>query len=145
MAAPAAGLVEMDVLICLGVVLICLVYVSTRLPWVLSKDAASFEKQFGPSAAYGKSKRAAGPLHKQLLALVRGVDKEGGVLGVGVVGDKVGEDADLNRYLVAGGLVASACVPGFASSFLAGLWKSPCILPARFWTDAPKAVGGDSE
>ena len=52
MATPAAGLVEMEVLMCLGVVLICLACVSTRLPWVLDKVAKSVEKQFGPSAAY---------------------------------------------------------------------------------------------
>ena len=52
--APAAGLVEMKVLVCLGAVLICLVCVSTRLPWVLEKVAASAEKQFGPSAVYGE-------------------------------------------------------------------------------------------
>ena len=32
---PAAGLVEMNVLVCLGAVLICLARVGTRLPWVL--------------------------------------------------------------------------------------------------------------
>ena len=68
-AAPAAGLVEMEVLVCLGVVLICLACVSTRLPWVLDKATASVEKQFGPSAVGGKSNRAAGPLCKHLLAL----------------------------------------------------------------------------
>ena len=51
-AAPAAGLVEMEVLMCLGVVLICLACVITRLPWVLDKVTASVEKQFGPSAVY---------------------------------------------------------------------------------------------
>ena len=44
-AAPAAGLVEMKVLMCLGVVLICPTCVSTRLPWVLDKAAASVEKE----------------------------------------------------------------------------------------------------
>ena len=62
MAAPAAGLVEMEVPMCLGVVLICLACVSTRLPWVLDKATAPVEKQFGLSAVHGKSNRAAGPL-----------------------------------------------------------------------------------
>ena len=53
-ATPAAGLVKMKVLVCLGVVLICLACVSTRLPWVLDKVATSVEKQFGPSAVYGE-------------------------------------------------------------------------------------------
>ena len=35
-AAPAAGLVEMEVRMWLGVVFICLAFVSTRLPWVLN-------------------------------------------------------------------------------------------------------------
>ena len=52
MATPAAGLVEMEVLVCLGVVLICLACVCTRLPWVLDKVATSVGKQFGPSAVY---------------------------------------------------------------------------------------------
>ena len=59
MAAPTAGLVEMEVLVCLGAVLICLTFVSTRLPWVLDKVRLSVEKEFGPSAVYGKSNRAA--------------------------------------------------------------------------------------
>ena len=42
-AAPAAGLVEMEVLVCLGAVLICLACVITRLPWVLDKVTASIE------------------------------------------------------------------------------------------------------
>ena len=41
MAAPAAGLVEMKVPMCLGVALICLACVRTRLPWVLDKVTAS--------------------------------------------------------------------------------------------------------
>ena len=51
-AAPTAGLVEMEVLVCLGVVLICLACVSTRLPWVLNKVTASVEKEFGPSSIH---------------------------------------------------------------------------------------------
>ena len=43
-AAPAAGLVEMEVAMWLGVVLICLACVSARLPWVLDKATAYFEK-----------------------------------------------------------------------------------------------------
>ena len=69
-AAPATGLVETEVLMCLGVALICLACVSTRLPWVLDEVTASVEKQFGPSAVYGKSNRAADLLCKHLLALV---------------------------------------------------------------------------
>ena len=45
-AAPAAGLAEMEVLMCLGAVLICLTCVSMRLPWVLDKVTESVEKQF---------------------------------------------------------------------------------------------------
>ena len=78
-AAIAAGLVEMEVLMCLGVVLIYLTCVSTRLPWVLVKVAASVEKQFGPSAVYGKSNRAADLLCRHLLALVHNVVEEGEV------------------------------------------------------------------
>ena len=75
-AAPDAGLVEMEVLMCLGAVLICLACVSTRLPWVLGKAAPSVEKQFVPSAVYGKSNRAADSLCKRLLALVHSAVKE---------------------------------------------------------------------
>ena len=42
-ATPAAGLVEMKVSVCLGVVLICLACVSTRLPGVLEKAKALLE------------------------------------------------------------------------------------------------------
>ena len=49
-AAPAADLVEMKVPMCLGVVLVCLACVSTRLPWVLEKVTAPAERQFGSSA-----------------------------------------------------------------------------------------------
>ena len=44
MAAPATCLVEMEVRVCLGVVIICLACVSTRLPWVLDEVTASVEK-----------------------------------------------------------------------------------------------------
>ena len=50
-----AGLVEMEVLMCLGVVLISLTCGSTRLPWVLDKATVSVEKQLGLSAVYGMS------------------------------------------------------------------------------------------
>ena len=96
-ATPTAGLVKMKVLVCLGVVLICLACVSTRLPWVLDKVATSVEKQFGPSAVYGKSNRAAHSLCEHLFALVHSVVEEGEVLGVEFAGDKVGEVADLHR------------------------------------------------
>ena len=64
-AAPAAGLVKMEVPLCLGVVLIFLECASTRLLWVLGKVTASVEKQFGPSAVYGKFDLAAGPLYTE--------------------------------------------------------------------------------
>ena len=99
-AAPAAGLVEMEVLIRLGVVHTCLACVSTRLPMVLDKVPASFEKPFGQSAVYGKPIRAADPLCKHLLALVLSVVEEGEVLGVEFAGDEAGEVADLNRNLI---------------------------------------------
>ena len=86
-AAPAAGQGEMEVLMCLGVVLICLACVCTRLPWVLDKVATSVEKQFGPSAVYGKSNRAADSLCTPLFALVHSVVEEGEVLGVEFAGD----------------------------------------------------------
>ena len=143
-AVPAAGLVEMImiVLVCLGAVLISLAFVSTRLSWVLDKVTASVEKEFGPSAVYGKSNRAADPLCKHLLALVHSFVEEGEVLGVEFAGDEIGEVANLHRTLtkraddkagnaprvvgvqlsVSTGPVASACVPSFSSSFLAVLW-----------------------
>ena len=99
MAAPAAGLVEIEVPVCLSAVLICLACVSTRLPWVLDKVTESLEKQFGPSAVYGKSNRAADPLCKHLLALVHSAVEEGEVLGVQFAGDEVGKVADLHRTL----------------------------------------------
>ena len=64
---PAAGLVKMKALVCLGAVLICLACVSSRLPWVLDEVATSVEKQFGPSAVYGKSNRAANLLCEHFL------------------------------------------------------------------------------
>ena len=70
MDAPAADLEKMEVTMCHGAVLICLACVGTRLPWALGKVSASAEKQFGPSAVYSKSNRAADPLCKNLLALV---------------------------------------------------------------------------
>ena len=89
----------MKVFVCLGVVLICLACVSTRLPWVLDKVTVSFEKEFGPSAVYGKSNRAADLLCKHLLALVHSAVEEGKVLGVEFAGEEVGEVADLHRNL----------------------------------------------
>ena len=97
LATPTAVLVEMEVLMCLGAALICPACVSTRLPWVLDKVTASVEKQFGPSAVYGKSNRAAHSLCEHLFALVHGVVEEGEVLGVEFAGDKAGEVADLHR------------------------------------------------
>ena len=55
MAAPAAGLVEMKELVCLGVVLTCLACVSTRLPWVLEKVTASVEKERLARYAYARA------------------------------------------------------------------------------------------
>ena len=69
MAAPAAGLVEMGVLVCLGVVLISLACMSKWLPWVLVKVTESAEKRLGPSAVFGKCNRAADPLCKNYVAL----------------------------------------------------------------------------
>ena len=99
MAAPAAGLVEMKVPVCLGVVLICLACVGTWLPWILDKVTASVEKEFGPSAVYGKSNRASHSLCEHLFALVHSVVEEGEVLGAGFAGDEVGEVAELLRDL----------------------------------------------
>ena len=66
-ATPTAGLVKMEVLVFLGVILICLACVGGQLPWVLDKVAASVEKQFDPPAVYGKSNRAADSLCKYLV------------------------------------------------------------------------------
>ena len=96
-AAPATGLVEIKVLVCLGVALICLACVSTRLPWVLDKIATSVEKQLGPSAVYGKSNRAADLLCEHLLALAHSAVEEGEVLSAEFAGDEAGEVADLHR------------------------------------------------
>ena len=86
-AAPAAGLVEMKAPVCPGFVLICPACVSTRLPWILDKVTESAEKQYGPSAVYGKSNEAADPLCKYLLALVHSAVEEGKVPGVEFAGD----------------------------------------------------------
>ena len=64
-AIPAAGPVKMKVLVFLGVVLVCLACAGAWLPWVLDKVEAPAEKQFGPSAVYGKSNRAPDSLCKQ--------------------------------------------------------------------------------
>ena len=68
-AARAAGLVEMEILMCLGAVLVCLVCVASRVKWVLGEITAPVDKQFGP-AVYRKSERAAGPLCGDFPALV---------------------------------------------------------------------------
>ena len=81
-AAPAAGLVEMGVLMCLGVALIFLACISTRLPRVLDKVTTSVEWNFDPSVVYNKSNRAAGPLCKHLLALVHSAVEEGEALAL---------------------------------------------------------------
>ena len=97
-ATPAAGLVKMKVPVCLGVVLICLACVSTRLPWVLGNVATSVEKQLSPSTVHGKSNRAADSLCKHLFALVHSAVEEGEVLGVEFAGDMVGEVAGLSDF-----------------------------------------------
>ena len=81
-ATPAAGLVKMKVPVCLGVVLICLAYVSSRLPWVLDKVATSVEKRFCPSAVYGKSNRALDLLCKPLCSGLTKVSKSAFLLYV---------------------------------------------------------------
>ena len=48
-AAPAAGLVEVEVPMFLGAALVCLACVGTRLPWALSEVTEPFEENFGPS------------------------------------------------------------------------------------------------
>ena len=78
---------------CPGFVLICLACVRTRLPWVLDKVAASVEKEFGPSALYGKTNRAADLPCKHSLTFVHSAVQEGEVLGVVVAGDEVGKVA----------------------------------------------------
>ena len=72
---------------------------STRLSWVLDKVATSAEKQFGPSAVYGKSNRAAHSPCEHLFALVHSAVEEDEVLGVEFAGDNVGEVADLHRNM----------------------------------------------
>ena len=80
-AAPAAGLVEMEVSMCLEVALIFLACVSKRLAWVLDKVTASFENLVEPSAVYTESIRAADPLFKHFLALVHSAVEGGEVPG----------------------------------------------------------------
>ena len=90
-AAPAAGLVEIDVLMCLGAVLVCLALVGTRLPGVLDEtNTVPVEEQFGPSAVNSKSDRAAGSLSEDVLAVVLGDVEEGGVVGVGYLRTRAG-------------------------------------------------------
>ena len=55
---------------------------------------ASVKKEFGPSAVYGKSNRAAGLLCKHFLALVHSVVEEAKVPGVEFAGDEFCEVAD---------------------------------------------------
>ena len=50
MAAPAAVLMEVKVLVCLGVALICLACVNTLPPRVADKTTASADKQFEPGS-----------------------------------------------------------------------------------------------
>ena len=90
MAASVAGLVETEISACLGAVFVCLACVGTRLPWVLGEIAAPFEKQFGPSAVYSKSGRAADPLCGDAATSVLDDNEEGGVLGAVLVGDEAG-------------------------------------------------------
>ena len=96
-AAPAAGLVEMEILMCLGAVLVCLACLGTRLPWALDKVMGSAEKQFGSSAVYDKSNRAADLLCERLLALIHSAVEEGEMPGVEFAGDEACEIADLHR------------------------------------------------
>ena len=58
-----------------------------------------YEKEFGPSAVYGKSNRAAGLLCKHLHALVYNAFEEDEVLGLEFAGDEIGEVADLHQNL----------------------------------------------
>ena len=80
MAAPAAGLVEFEVLMCLGVALVRLACVGTWLPWVLGEVTAPAKKQFGPSTEHSKPDRAADPVWEDAIALVLGVVGEGAVI-----------------------------------------------------------------
>ena len=121
-----------------GVALVCLAYVGAWLPWVLDKVAEPAEKQFGPSAVYGKSNQAPDSLCKHFFALVYSVVEESEVLGVEFAGDEDGEVANLHRNHTeraddeAGDaprvvgvnlcLDGPSYVPSFASSLLAVLW-----------------------
>ena len=76
MTAPAAGLVEMKVLMCLGVVLICLADASTWLPRALDKAAAFFYCASSTAAWKGATTRSLGlprsralPQHRRLFPL----------------------------------------------------------------------------
>jgi len=96
----AAGLVNTEVLMRLGVVLVCLSR-GYGLLWVLDEITAPVEKHFGPSAMNSISERAADPLREDILALslvLYDVEK-GEVLGAELACEKVGEVADLSRDL----------------------------------------------
>ena len=147
-----------------SVVLVRFMRVRTRLPWVFDEIKAPVEKQFGLSPMDGKAERAADPLCEDALALLLGDVEEGKVLGAELTRDEVGEVADLRRDLAecadgeAGhaprvvrvhlclGRSGSACGRAELRVKLLGcLMVVLMALSARFWTDAPKFVDGDSE
>ena len=135
----------MEVLMCLGVVLICLECVGTRQPWVLGEVTAPVEKQFGPSAVHRKKPdRTADPLCGGDFALVLcDVERDevpGAEPGAELAGDEVGETStcietspnaptakpgtcpELHVSISASaGPTAAVGVPSFASSFRAAL------------------------
>ena len=71
----------------LAVALVCLVCVSTELPWDLDGVTAPLKRQYCQSALCSKSDRAAGPLCEDFLAPVLGGVEYGGVLGAELAGD----------------------------------------------------------
>ena len=118
----------------------------TRQPWEHGDVTAPLKKHFGPSLVYRKSNRAADPLCDDALALILGDIKESEVPGAELEGaGEVGEVADLNQdpeldtclklqlpISASTGPVASSCVPGFASGFLANSPKLPrMVTPCR--------------
>ena len=72
---------------CLGVVLVCLACVSTWLPWVVGLVTEPVEKQFGLSAVYRKSDRAAGPLRERGPSPILSDVEEGGGFNEGFTTD----------------------------------------------------------
>ena len=155
---------QVKVFVHFGVVLVRFMRVRTRLLWVFDEITAPVQKQFGPSPMDGKTERAADPLRENSVALLLGDVEEGKVLGAKLTRDEVGEVADLRRDLAerADGeaghappvvrvhlcLVRSggACRRAELRVKLLGcLVVVHMALPARFWTDAPKSVDGDSE